>query len=145
MFLGDGWGRFREAPATKFTPPPTASNHGAAIDVDRDGDLDLEEGNLDAANCVWFNDGAGTFTDSGQILGTSDTTCVVLGDLDRDSDLDLVEGNYNEADRVWFIIFRRALEEADQDHANLGFMEANFIRGEERAFNDLLVIQYVPR
>jgi 4-amino-4-deoxy-L-arabinose transferase-like glycosyltransferase len=49
------------------------------------------------------------------------------------------------ADRVWFIIFSRALEEASQDHANLGFMEANFIRGEERAFNDLLVIQYVPR
>lgn len=49
------------------------------------------------------------------------------------------------ANRVWFIIFRRALEEADQDHPNLRFMEANFIRGEERAFNDLLVIQYVSR
>ncbi len=52
------------------------------------------------------------------------------------------------AGRVWFVIFRRALEEAEganQSHANLTWMKANFSRRGERAFNDLLVIQYVSR
>jgi FG-GAP-like repeat len=42
------------------------------------------------------------FTNSGQALGSSDTTAVALGDLDGDNDLDALVMNYqNEPDRVW--------------------------------------------
>ncbi|MBL9152511.1 MAG: DUF11 domain-containing protein, partial [Verrucomicrobiales bacterium] len=70
-------------------------------DVDGDGDLDLVEGNRDQANRVWLNDGAGSFTDSGQTIGNHATFSVALGDVDGDGDLDLVEGNRNQANRVW--------------------------------------------
>ena len=67
-------------------------------DVDGDGDLDLVAGNGSSsveANRVYINDGAGSFTDSGQALGPYNTTSVTLDDVDGDGDLDLVAGNDN--------------------------------------------------
>ena len=59
-------------------------------DVDGDGDLDLVAGNNSGqANRVYVNDGAGSFTDSGQALGSRATESVTLGDVDGDGDLDL--------------------------------------------------------
>ena len=37
---------------------------------------------------VWLNNGKGTFTDSGQLIGNSFSSAVSLGDLDGDGDLD---------------------------------------------------------
>ncbi|NIS75166.1 MAG: VCBS repeat-containing protein, partial [Deltaproteobacteria bacterium] len=70
-------------------------------DVEGDGDLDIIEGNSGQPNRVWLNDGTGTFADSGQLLGSSDTTSVALGDLDGDGDLDIVEGNFGQPNRIW--------------------------------------------
>ena len=72
-------------------------------DIDGDGDLDLICGNYNAeANKVWTNDGSGTFTDSGQALGSSHTRSVILGDVDGDGDFDLVVGNSSsQANKVW--------------------------------------------
>jgi len=50
---------------------------------------------------VWRNDGMGTFTDSGQALGTARTTAIALGDVDGDGDLDLAEGNGDSPERIW--------------------------------------------
>ncbi len=74
-------------------------------DVDGDGDLDLVAGvagNSGEPNRVFFNDGSGGFTDSGQALGNNFTLAVALADVDGDKDLDLVAGNFsNEPNRVW--------------------------------------------
>jgi hypothetical protein len=52
-------------------------------------------------NEVWFNDGQGSFNDSGQRLGDSGSLAVVLGDLNGNGLADAVVGN-NGADEIWF-------------------------------------------
>ncbi|MFW6070710.1 MAG: FG-GAP-like repeat-containing protein, partial [bacterium] len=78
-------------------------------DVDGDGDLDAFVGNTqsseetfvnDEPNEVWLNDGQGTFSDSGQLLGGQRTYAVALGDVDGDGDLDALVGNEG-ADELW--------------------------------------------
>ncbi len=88
-------GEFRGSP-----PMESLGAKGAALgDLDGDGDLDAFfanysmmslEANTDTPqpDTVWWNDGAGNFTDSGQRLGLSLSTDVALGDLDGDGDLD---------------------------------------------------------
>jgi hypothetical protein len=89
-----------------------APSHAAALaDLNGDGSLDVFLANgpalvedwkngPDTPNTVWFNDGQGAFTDSGQQLGQSDSLAVALGDLNGDGFADAVVGN-READEVW--------------------------------------------
>ena len=83
-------------------------SRGVALgDLDGDGDLDAWVANLNQANRVWINQGGnqggtpGTYADSGQALGNSDSRGVALGDLDGDGDLDVWVANYNQGNRVW--------------------------------------------
>jgi hypothetical protein len=80
-------------------------------DLDGDGDLDAFFGNDFATdpvgelipgrpNTVWWNDGRGGFTDSGQRLGEVQTKGVALGDLDGDGDPDAYIANYGP-DEIW--------------------------------------------
>ena len=74
-------------------------------DVDGDGDLDAFVANYGQAGMrVWFNDGSGTFTDSGQIslLGDRNRN-ISLGDVDGDGDLDafLATSSFQGGNRVW--------------------------------------------
>ncbi|MES0491256.1 MAG: FG-GAP-like repeat-containing protein [Leptospirales bacterium] len=72
-------------------------------DVDDDGDLDIVESNNGAANKIYFNDGLGVFTDSGQALGIyNQTTSLDLGDIDNDGDLDLIEGNSGQPNNIYY-------------------------------------------
>lgn len=52
-------------------------------------------------NTVWFNDGDGNFTDSGQRLGNAESYAAISGDLNGDDFPDVVVGNRG-ADEIWF-------------------------------------------
>jgi len=86
---------------------------GVALgDLDGDGDLDAFFGNdsyiwetesqtdIGQPNTVWWNDGQGSFADSGQRLGNARTMDVALGDLDGDGDLDAYSANRGP-DEIW--------------------------------------------
>jgi hypothetical protein len=69
---------------------------GAALaELDGDGDLDLVVNSVGGGTRVFFNDGQGHFTESGQALnpGTGGMS-LALADLDGDGDLDLYVTNY---------------------------------------------------
>ena len=80
----------------------------ALADLDADGDLDAfvavqgkRQGQLgDPGERVWWNDGQGNFSDSGQRLGTDESLAVALADLDGDGDPDALVGTLNGA-QVW--------------------------------------------
>ena len=74
----------------------------ATVDLDGDGDQDAFyiSGGVNA-NTVFLNDGSGTFTDSGQLLGVSKSNAGMLADLDGDGDLDAFVINENQPNRVY--------------------------------------------
>jgi hypothetical protein len=88
--------------------PPAAAALG---DLNDDGSLDVflakgwmlvnGEPQSTTPDEVWFNDGTGNFTDSGQRLGNAQSFYAALGDLNNDDFLDAVVGNRNGGE-VWF-------------------------------------------
>jgi hypothetical protein len=103
VWLNDGMGAFYDSGQSLGS----AFSTGAAVgDLDRDGDLDAFVANeyppLGGPNEVWLNDGTGTFIDSGQSLGDSESVAVALGDLNGDGALDaFVANGHDQADKVW--------------------------------------------
>lgn len=88
------------------------SNTRAAklVDLDDDDDLDLFIGNVgfggsSESNLVFLNgqglDSEGTFSDSGQALGSGTTFDVAFGFLNDDNHIDMFVGNEG-ANKVWF-------------------------------------------
>ncbi len=109
----------RDAIGDTCDPSPTArstggfsfvSNHGnlsssavGLADVDHDGDLDAFVTNQDVGqpSRVWFNDGTGQFSDSGQAIGSGGALWVELGDIDNDGDVDAAISTVTGV-QVWF-------------------------------------------
>ena len=103
VWFGDGNGTFTDSGQALGEYRSTSVALG---DLDGDGDLDAMVANengifTDQPNTVWTNDGNGTFTDSGQAHGNSDSWSVALGDLDGDGDLDAMVANINQPNTVW--------------------------------------------
>lgn len=77
----------------------SVSNGVELADYDGDGDLDIAFSNS-TANTIWFNDGAGVFTNSGQALDAAASEGSASGDFDGDGDIDIAYAN-NGANTVW--------------------------------------------
>lgn len=73
----------------------------ALADLDGDGDVDLFTCSLSGANQVWWNNGRGTFTDSGARLGQSEHQSVALGDIDDDGDIDAFVAHTSHDNTLW--------------------------------------------
>ncbi|MFC1975857.1 FG-GAP-like repeat-containing protein [Chloroflexota bacterium] len=103
IWLNDGAGQFSDS-GQRIGRSDTRSV--ALGDLDGDGDLDAFTAYWGSGpsrrNKVWFNDGTGMFSDSGQNLGSVPSSGVALGDLDGDGDLDAFVGNdYDSGDTIW--------------------------------------------
>ena len=73
------------------TLPTDLGTRLALGDLDNDSDLDImlaRGGNR--PDTIWLNDGNGSFTDSGLLIGNAASTDIALGDIDGDNDLDAI-------------------------------------------------------
>tara|TARA_B100002003_G_scaffold178728_1_gene166656 strand:- start:184 stop:1689 length:1506 start_codon:yes stop_codon:yes gene_type:complete len=114
IWLNDGSGTFYDS--GESFGDLEYSNSSVLGDLDGDGDLDAWVSSIQIVKVagynayrhertlqsVWLNDGSGTFTDSGQTFGESNTNDVALGDLDGDGDLDVFLSHYEgPPNQVW--------------------------------------------
>ncbi len=107
-WLGNGGGTFS---TTGQSLGQLGSQAVALGDLNGDGNPDAFLANssrMDASgnaqrgvpNTIWFNDGQGNFSDSGQRLGQMESTAVTLGDINGNGFLDAVVGNRGP-DEIW--------------------------------------------
>jgi hypothetical protein len=102
--LNDGSGRF--TPGWHVDDAQSTVGEVALADLDGDGDLDalVPNGFRDTGSfptLVFWNDGSGQFTDSGQRLNETLGAELALGDLDGDGDLDAFVANMDLPNEIW--------------------------------------------
>ena len=92
LFLNEGGLRFREVTAERGLSGIQYTYVALPHDFDGDGDTDLFEGNDFGPNRLWWNDGAGHFTSSGEAFAEGEsayTMGVTLADHDDDGALSM--------------------------------------------------------
>ena len=95
IWLGDGQGDFALSDVSIPRGQPGAVS---LADLNDDGKLDLLTGGsllLGTPHQIYFGDGTGEFTASGQPLAAMEMSNAVAGDVDLDGDTDLIIANHN--------------------------------------------------
>ena len=105
VLMNDGAGTFTRG-WTQADADTMMLGDVALGDLDGDGDLDaiVTNGHFQSTSqpsLVFLNDGAGSFTDSGQWLSAVRNAGLALGDLDGDGDLDLILADHEAPNQVW--------------------------------------------
>lgn len=105
------------------------SNDVALADLNGDGTVDAflahgramtnpqGIGRAEVPNTVWWNDGHGIFTDSGQLLGQQESMAVALGDVNGDGFPDAAVGNRGP-DEIWLNDGRGYFSDSGQQLGN---------------------------
>lgn len=158
-WLNDGYGRFRDSGQRLGYPPGSGLAGPDTLDValgdlDGDGDLDAYFANYtaglidsvggptvqffnDPADHIWFNDGTGRFSDSGQRLGSFHNPAVALGDVDGDHDLDAYAVKLDGGDRVYLNNGAGAMSDSGQQLGASGNSRYAVALGDLDGDNDL--------
>ena len=105
IYLNDSQGGFPVTRTYAFGGPTDPTTSVVVGDLNRDGWPDIVVGNENAANAVYFNDGAGHFSSAPDWRFGSEfeaTKALALGDLNGDGDLDLVVANFFAPNVVYF-------------------------------------------
>ncbi len=97
FFRQAGDGTFVEESALRGMTGNSSSFSSVFADFDKDGDLDYFQGNYNAPNRLYLNDGSGTFQDRSSERGISSqnriTATVLALDVENDGDLDIYAAN----------------------------------------------------
>ncbi|MBK7893312.1 MAG: VCBS repeat-containing protein [Anaerolineaceae bacterium] len=112
-------------------------------DLDGDDDLDAFVAN-DGANTIWLNDGQGSFSNSGQSLGTNNSHTVLLADVNQDGSLDAYVANYGQANVLWLNDGTGQFSQSPQMLGNLDSYSAAFGDLDGDCDVDLFVTNYSP-
>ena len=76
-----------------------------AIDIDRDGDMDLVSASSNDDKIAWYeNDGAAdpSFTTRSIATSADYAKAVFAADMDNDGDIDIISGSYNDDAIAWY-------------------------------------------
>ncbi|QTN34060.1 VCBS repeat-containing protein [Akkermansiaceae bacterium] len=97
IYRNDGTGTF-----TPYDALGTGNTRGIAVGlINNDAHVDIVVGSIDLPTTIWFGDGTGNFTDSGQSLGTGNTRAVLLGDFDGSPGLDVLCANSSGGSKLY--------------------------------------------
>lgn len=149
VWLNNGSGVF-SAGQVIVDPLNSAIGEGdvALGDLDGDGDLDVFIANAapnqtynGIGNTVLLNNGSGSFTDTGQVLGVGSSVAVSLADLDGDNDIDAfvsnqIAANEGGTNKIWLNNGSGTFSDSGQ---NYEFVEATAktLKAEDNELADL--------
>lgn len=101
--LNDGKGNFKEY--WQLIDSATVRGRCCFADLDKDGDLDAiiaSGGNeYSRSSLIWYNDGTGRFTDSGQRLPVTRWSRMDSADLNDDGHIDIFISNFGLPNYIW--------------------------------------------